>query len=68
MSNNLNSNILDDKQYEMLKKRANCEGHPLKCLPSVFVSQKGTDEVIVRCAREEGTQCPIMPVYNVHST
>ncbi len=64
MANNQNNNVADDKQYEALKKKAKCEGHPLKCLPSVFISQKGTDEMLVRCAREGGKQCSIMPVYS----
>ena len=57
-------NSEDDKRYEAVKKKATCEGHPLKCLPSVFISQKGTDDMLVKCAREEWRPCSIMPVYS----
>jgi len=61
---NQNENIVAaDKQYESLKKRAKCEGDPLKCLPSVFVSQSGTDEMRIKCTREGGKPCSVMPIF-----
>ncbi len=63
MANQNEDIVASSKQYESLKKRAKCEGDPLKCLPSVFISQAGTNEMLVRCARETGKPCHIMPVY-----